>query len=130
MRGAMMRGLSSIDYYPIVIRQARYSGVYEGGKWLAFPNAEDGVPNAVFGDDEECASFFRSSRCSRVGRGDTPDKALADMLMRQVVNPSSSHTAFSLYPRVLDAALACTSETDETIATLLNDILTYFDERL
>ena len=57
---------------------ARYGGVYEGGRWLAFDCEYDEVPSWVYGDDIACASWF-GDNTEPVGRGDTPAAALVDL---------------------------------------------------
>lgn len=46
------------ELYPIVIRQTRYSGLYEGGSWAAFPNTYTMPNNTAFGDDVSCANYW------------------------------------------------------------------------
>ena len=64
-----------------MIRQARYSGVYEGGKWIAIGNYEDVDLDGYFhGDDGEAIDLFESEDGQLIGVGDTPNDALEDML--------------------------------------------------
>jgi len=49
------------EMYPIVIRQSRYGGVYEGGRWVAFPNMYRFPEDTAFGDDVSCAKYWSSS---------------------------------------------------------------------
>lgn len=73
------------EFWPILILQSRYSGVYEGGHWQAWPQlaSPELMPPAAHGDDVECQLFwFESKIASKVGRGDTPNDALADMFKR------------------------------------------------
>lgn len=70
-----------IDLYPVTIRQARYSGAYEGGQWVCFGSSEI-LPEEAFGDDAECAWFWSSPSASLVGVGSTPNEALYDMMKR------------------------------------------------
>lgn len=72
--------------YPIVIRQARYSGVYEGGEWIATASTP-AIPEPAFfdyltGDDEDALSLFLSHGASLIGRGKTPNDALVDLERR------------------------------------------------
>lgn len=74
-----------MDSYPIVIRQSRYSGVYEGGKWHAIANATGGESfnidyfDYLYGDDDEAIDFWQSDIAKSIGVGDTPDLALKDL---------------------------------------------------
>lgn len=69
------------ELYPIVIRQSRYSGVYEGGAWVAFPNSYR-FPEGAFGDDIEAVDYWMSTQSMRIGRGGTPDEAYRDLVKR------------------------------------------------
>jgi hypothetical protein len=60
------------------IVSSRYG--WEGGKWLAFPGLVDEVDPDAFGDDPESHEFWTSDAAAFVGRGDTPDVALADLM--------------------------------------------------
>ena len=62
--------------YPVTIVTARYSGLYEGGRWLAWPLDPGTLPTGWDGDDSECA-FFWSTYEEPVGKGATPAAALA-----------------------------------------------------
>lgn len=67
------------------ITQARYSGVYEGGAWLAFPCDPIALPDDEWnGDDGDAQEFWWGTdpRALIVGRGGTPNAALVDMLKR------------------------------------------------
>jgi hypothetical protein len=79
------------DVYSVTVVQARYSGGYEGGTWLAFPvNMEQLVERPWAdewwdwdGGDIECMTWWETSpNAQRVGRGDTPNDAVLDMLKR------------------------------------------------
>ena len=77
-----------IDFYHIVIRQSRYSGVYEGGKWHAIANARGGESfdityfDYLYGDDDEAIDFWQSNIAKSIGVGDTPNSALEDLYLR------------------------------------------------
>ena len=81
-----MSGL--IEFYPIMVVQSRYSGVYEGGNWHAVPNAEagwmwsEGYSEYMFGDDEDAVEFWGSEEAERIGRGGTPNAAVLDLIER------------------------------------------------
>jgi len=70
------------ELYPIVIRQTRYSGLYEGGEWAAFPNVYTTLDNAAFGDDKSCSAYWCSPAAKRVGLGSTPQEAYEDLIRR------------------------------------------------
>lgn len=127
MRGAVLRSMSLIEMYPIVIRQARYGGAYEGGAWLCFPNADHEPPESAFGDDGECFGFWQSHRSRLIGRGDTPDKALMDMFIRvESNNKPKPHNPSQLYWQTQSAIQDCTNP---KIAALLSDILYFIEEK-
>lgn len=62
------------DLYPVTITQARYQGVYEGGKWLAFHADPADVPAEAFADDITCSAWW-GEYGEDVGTGDTPGGA-------------------------------------------------------
>lgn len=75
------------NIYPVTIMKARYQGCYEGGQWLAFNCDHYDVPMAVIEDDIACATFFdeynksnRKKNQCKIGRGETPDEALKDLV--------------------------------------------------
>ena len=72
-----------LELYPISIWESRYGGVYEGGRWIAIGNC-DLLPQYtdIMGDDESCMRFWNSRQSEKIGRGETPNDALADLLER------------------------------------------------
>lgn len=78
------------DLYQKVIRQTRYQGSYEGGRWIAYvcwDTAE--LPEAAYADDVPCMLWWLADdgsgehpRTARIGRGETPDAALKDLERR------------------------------------------------
>ena len=70
-----------IGIYPCTIIHDRYGGVYSGGDWTAWPLDWEFVPEDIDCDDGTCQNFWESYR-EPVGRGSTPDKALADLEKR------------------------------------------------
>jgi hypothetical protein len=71
------------DLYPVMIRQARYSGVYEGGQWIAIGNYEDvELDDYFYGDDSSAIDLFESEAGQLIGVGNTPNEALDDMLSK------------------------------------------------
>lgn len=82
--------MDSIDLYPVQIHEARYGGVYEHGKWVAFsgnanidPNSEDSEWDA---DDVTCITWWESNRNEPwVAVGNTPNEALANLYSKNGV---------------------------------------------
>ncbi len=72
------------DLYPVVIRQSRYGGVYEGGEWVAFADYDDidreVLDDYFFGDDDGAIELFTEQSQIIYGVGKTPDEALASLL--------------------------------------------------
>lgn len=68
--------------YPVTITAARYGGTYEGGSWTAFNLYSHQIPAGADDSDIECAQFWRSPAADRVGRGQSPGEALADLVER------------------------------------------------
>jgi hypothetical protein len=68
----------SVEVYPCVIIPSRYGGTYSGGTWLAFNAHEE--PGGATSGDNECADFFDDAdQRMPIGRGETPNEALADL---------------------------------------------------
>jgi len=76
------------ELYPIFVSQSRYSGLYEGGSWYALPKADaawawsDSFAEYAFGDDDAALNFWSSDESKMVGRGNTPNAAVLDLLER------------------------------------------------
>lgn len=75
--------------YPIVVVQSRYGGIYEDGSaWHALPNADagwmwsDAYSEYMFGGDEDAVAFWTSTEADKVGRGQTPNAAVLDLVDR------------------------------------------------
>jgi hypothetical protein len=64
--------------YETTICQARYDRTYEGGLWYAFRGEREWLDEDQ-GCDIECPSWWHDYRYSPIGRGDTPNDALADL---------------------------------------------------
>lgn len=82
----------TLTFYPIVIRESRYQGTYEGGKWHAIPNCDGGEAwdmdyfDYLHGDDEDAVSFwFDSDSVKRIGVGETPNEALVDLYRKNFI---------------------------------------------
>lgn len=71
--------------YPLTIKADRYSGVYSGGEYTAWPYNEADMPEEVFGDDVSCANEWGIIKSERwlVGIGCTPSVALVDLFLKQ-----------------------------------------------
>ena len=71
-----------IDYeYPLTIISDRYGGTYSKAQIIAFPLDYYDIPVEVSGEDMECAWFWGSYK-EPVGKGMTPDEALADLRVK------------------------------------------------
>lgn len=109
----------SNDFYPIMIRQSRYSGVYEGGKWHAIPDCISGDTwsmnyyEYLHGDDEHAVDFWMSDESTIVGVGDTPSDALMDMYRRNSTPTSRDSGMLSLF-EFEDTSIQQTQELPES----------------
>lgn len=72
-----------IETYPVTIIKARYGGIYEGGKFIAFcEHVDTHVIDDAEGDDITSAMFFDNYpklRNKPIGKGNTPDEAYHDL---------------------------------------------------
>ena len=70
--------------YPLTIKPDRYSGVYSGGVYTAWPCDEAEIPSEVFMDDVSCAHEWGVIKSERqnVGIGCTPSVALVDLYLK------------------------------------------------
>lgn len=68
-------------HYPTTIIRDRYDGTYSGAEWLAFPLDYFNVPDEVDGGDPECMMFW-DSYDGVVGKGDTPQEAMGDLIKK------------------------------------------------
>ena len=73
------RGDMSLPW-DITIMSTRYGGCYEGAPWLAFTYLPE--DNDVHSGDTECDVWFCDREEMLIGRGATPDAALADIKAR------------------------------------------------
>lgn len=98
----------AISLYPVVIRESRYSGVYEGGKWFAiaeYSEESEGLANYISGDDCEALDFWDSEEAKMIGVGDSPNDALADLYLKhgitehEKVTLKEANTAFDFSPK-------------------------------
>ena len=65
----------------ITITTARYFGAYEGGRWVALWVAPHDLPEEPF-DEDNTAAVWWVDEAQLVGRGATPNEALADLIAR------------------------------------------------
>ena len=71
--------------YPLTIKADRYSGVYSGGEYTAWPCDEADIPDEIDMDDVRCAHEWGVIKSERqhVGIGCTPSVALVDLFLKQ-----------------------------------------------
>ena len=74
-----------LEMYPVAVRESRYGGVYEGGALFAIAKC-DFIPDDAIGGDDEACDFWSSDEAKMIGRGDTPNDAVIDLLERWVAN--------------------------------------------
>jgi hypothetical protein len=101
----MLESVDSHDLYPIIVRQSRYSGIYEGGVWFAMGNFDESKISVeyfdyIFGDDCDAADFWCSEDSESIGRGDTPNDAVNDLLLR-----FNSESAREIKPKIIQTFL-------------------------
>ena len=98
----------AISLYPVVIREARYSGVYEGGKWFAiaeYSGESEALEGYINGDDCDALDFWDSEEAKMIGVGDSPNSALADLYLRhgiiedEKVLVEEANSAFDFSPK-------------------------------
>jgi hypothetical protein len=70
--------------YPVTIALARYGGIYEPGRWVAFACLPEVLPPEWNGGDVACSQFYAERR-DEIGGGNTPQEAYEDLnrLMRK-----------------------------------------------
>lgn len=76
------------NLYPVTVFTARYSGTYEGAPWVAVKaHADPSMGGAALStidledcqsDDVSCMMWF-ADESKVIGRGDSPDEAVADL---------------------------------------------------
>jgi hypothetical protein len=76
-----------LNLYPIVIRQSRYGGIYEGGTWFAIGNHDEASMSEeyfsyIYGDDCDAVDFWDSPFSKEIGVGQSPNEALGDLLYK------------------------------------------------
>ena len=63
----------------VTITTARYGGIYEPGRWVAFACHPRDLPTDWDADDVTAAAFYRERR-GEIGGGDTPQEAFDDLV--------------------------------------------------
>lgn len=95
-----------IEYYPIVIRQSRYGGVYEGGRFFCY-SEKFPLPETYFnyldGDDDAALDFWHSDDSRKFGVGNFPDSALIDFIARHFVQQCQSSDDTHQYKQIVSA---------------------------
>ena|SRR5208282_5146695 len=64
--------------WDVTIVGARYGGVYEGAKWIAWIGNLEWLDEHQ-GGDIQCEGFWTDYREAPIGRGEDPNSALADL---------------------------------------------------
>ena len=76
-----------MDYpYPLTIIKDRYQGTYSGGKFTAWNLKHFDVPEAIQGDDLTASVFWQYDDFI-VGKGDTPEEAILDLIEKLEARP-------------------------------------------
>lgn len=68
----------SNEIYPLTIIHDRYSGVYSGGKFTAWPYEHGMIDEDVDADDVSCMTYWYNTE-DVAGRGDTIIDAVIDL---------------------------------------------------
>jgi hypothetical protein len=78
--------------YPIVLRLDRYLGRYSKGDWTAYNLFADQLPFEPELAEEVAAKFWADEKLTAlIGRGSTPDEAVADLKFR-IYDKPCEHT--------------------------------------
>lgn len=76
------------EHYPLVVRQSRYGGVYEGGEFFCY-SGSTGLSEAYFayldGDDCDAVDFWNGEEATTFGVGSTPNDALSDFCKKNAI---------------------------------------------
>jgi len=69
------------ELWPVTIVMARYGGIYEVGRWLAFSSHPDQLPVDWDAGDVLCGKFWGDpQRQAEIGGGDSPQDAYEDLV--------------------------------------------------
>lgn len=110
-----------IRLYPIMVVQSRYGGTYEGGEWHALPNADaawlwsDAYSEYMFDGDEQAINFWHSADAEKIGRGDTPNAAVLDLLDRHSDVGQLEYDAGQFHPQDEEVREDPTTKDDQGI---------------
>lgn len=76
--------ISKGNIFPVTIVADRYGGCYSGGKWLALQVNNDDVPDEIGASDPDEEMFWREHDDNKfpIGKGNTPNEALADLISK------------------------------------------------
>jgi|HubBroStandDraft_2_1064218.scaffolds.fasta_scaffold02576_15 hypothetical protein len=75
------RVANGVNEFDVAILGTRYGGCYEGGRWIAWVGDLDWLDDYQSGDIE-CPTFFEDYANAPIGRGETPQAALDDLIRR------------------------------------------------
>jgi hypothetical protein len=64
--------------YPVTVTSARYGGLYEGGRFIAWPEWPENIPAEAHGDNLTCSTFF-DAHVAPLGKGSAPGDAILDL---------------------------------------------------
>ncbi len=76
------------EVYPCTIIKDRYEGTYSRGAWTAWNEYERDIPTDASSSDNICADFWYDNKEKPIGRGETPEGALRDLIKRLDLNGS------------------------------------------
>ena len=84
LRYWLVRQRPDPDPVAVTITRDRYGGSYSKGKWVAWPLDPEQVPDDADADDSTAYNFWYRAWQEqwRIGLGNTPDEALADLRRR------------------------------------------------
>ena len=77
--------------HDILIFGTRYGGTYEGGLWVAWVGDPDWLDDYQSGDNA-CQDFFQDYKLAPIGRGDSPQQALDDLVRVAALGPEKWKT--------------------------------------
>lgn len=77
-----LESLNKGEAWPCTIVMDRYNGVYSGGKWLAFNEYNNDIPDDIGGDDPTELNFWSNLpiNAKPIGKGNTPDEAYSNLV--------------------------------------------------
>lgn len=82
------------EYHGVVIRQSKYNGLYEGGKFFCYSEIYP-LPESyslyLEGDDDAALDFWYSDDSKLFGAGDSPNDALINFLKKLKSNNNDQY---------------------------------------